>query len=131
MSTVKLSFNSLNDSGKFQIYIFDIPIQIQKEIIQELELPNGEIILSFSRFVDFNKEHHGKIIDSILSNIGSINPNWSLDDYIFVCAVFHNLNLKKYLIPAINLAMINFGIGFDELKEKCKSDTYKMGIFGR
>jgi hypothetical protein len=152
MVVIKLSFTTVTDDGDVSIHLYDLPENVQIEIIDSLELEGfDEFIVSFPRFVDFNKEHHSKILDHIfgpyIDNVIMVNTergltsklstpdlyleSLSLDDLIFVCGLFHGLNFKKYLIPLISIVKEKHKIGFNQLKELAKASKFKMVVYAK
>lgn len=151
MSTVKLIFNTL-DEANFQMYFYELPLLIQEEIIKSLELEgSNEFVLAFSSFLNYDNVHHREILDHVFNNVPKNLTEYkvpygvsfhfterdeylellTLDDLTFICAVLHNLNLKKYLLPICKLTMNTSNLTFEEIKERSKSDTFKMAIFAK
>lgn len=149
---MQISFVTLTENVEFTQY--ELSQQIETEIRDCMDLDqNKEFIICFSRFVDFNKEYHGKAFEYFLNTmsenlerhvVGEDTLNYQVtysfknaDDVMnqlnveqlkFLCAVFHHLNLKKYLVACCVL-LIKDIIKFEDLKEFCKSDTFKIAIF--
>lgn len=152
---MQLSFVTLQDNGCIDHDLHNIPTQIMNDIIDNLELSkNKEYVISFSSFVDYNKEFHGKAIKYLLHNmsnniertvvsedpinyqvtysfkdINNVTESLDTEQLKFLCAILHNLNLKKYLVPCVILLSNEFE--FDEIKDFCKDPLYKMTIFAK
>lgn len=153
MTFIKLNFLTFTDNGQNSMYLFEMPQEIQNEIVNNLNLKDhNEYICSFSRFVDFDNDHHMPIVNHIFNNLPNniiripnnndivtynlikadeFLENLLLDDLIFVCAIFHNLDLKKYLLPIVKLTMKKHNISFNDLVDTVKNEKYKMNIFAK
>jgi len=147
ITTVKLKFITLTDSKSFLVCVYELSRDIQKEIIEYLELDQyREFVLSFSRFVDFDRNHHIELLDHlfnilpknverqqvsayILRNPDDYFEKLELTDLIFLCAILHNLNLKKYLVPLSEITIKKYSIKLPELANAAKDQKYKMNIF--
>lgn len=115
---------------------------------------NKEYIFSFSRFVNFDKAYHGvaleyffnKLTDQLERKIVSeddenyqvtysfcktsdVIKNLDQKQMLFLCCVFHVLDLKKYLVPLVSILIKNHNMEFSEIKKECKSDTFKINVF--
>lgn len=143
----------ISDSYNFEFDLHNIPSNISSEIMDSLNLDSNKLyVLAFSRFVDYDKTYHGTAINYWLYNIHSnmqmipmdknspekgvtyifkdrklITNNLDMEQIKFLCAVFHQLNLKKYLILFIDFLLDKYE--FPEVKAMCKDEVYKMQIF--
>jgi len=152
---MQLSFNTLIDNGEMQMQFwrYDIPHEITMDLINSLELDSDkEHVLSFSRFIDFDVKYHGTSIEYFLTNMeldrqvvsedsdnfqvsyalknpANIIKELDLDQMLFLCSVFHALNLKKYLVSVLSILMNTYNLKFDDIKQKCKSESFKLNIF--
>ena len=149
-----LSFITIDSSeNDFTFDLHDIPEQITNEIILSLELDHEkQYVISFPSFTDYNKEIHGKAIKYFFhdackhitrkvvgedqlneqvtysfENEKLVNDNLNHDQLKFLCAIFHKLNLKKYLVSCLGLLLDKYK--FNEIKDHCKNEMYKMIIF--
>ena len=146
-------FHNKDNTYEFEFDLHNIPTHITNEIMESLNLdPSKLYVLAFSRFVDYNKTYHGKAINYWLHNIhsniqmipmdknapekgftymfkerGIVTSILDMEQIKFLCAVFHQLNLKKYLLLFIDFLLDKYE--FSEIKVMCKDEVYKMDIF--
>lgn len=131
MSTVLLSFTSVDDNFQVRMYTVNVPEHTQKEIISTLSLSgNRDFVLSHGRFSDFTP-HNKELLENILSNPKLDLKALSLDDLVFLCAVFHNLNLKARLLTIAQFTINNHSISFEDLKERARESKYRMIIYAK
>ena len=149
---MQLSFITFDSNVEFTVY--DVPMEIENEISDALSLDRTKrFIISFSRFVDFDKTYHGKAIEYFLNHISNnlerkvvsedelnfqvtysfknadnVTKTLDIEQLKFLCAVFHHLDLKKYLV-ALSVLLIKDLIKFDDLKVFCKDDRFGINIF--
>lgn len=117
---------------------YNIPQNVAEIIKQNLNLnsENKSFILSFGRYIEFQPNHHLPLLDFLFNVLYKHDvllphmiPHYSLDDHIFICAICHHLDFKKGLVFLIPYILQSFNVSFNELKEKSKSDKYRMTIY--
>lgn len=150
---MELSFPTLRPDGHVPMYVHEIPEKISERIAENLELETDKkYILSFSRFVDYDPLIHGLAIQYFLSKmendierkvVGEDTENYKVsylfkntekmdilekEQILFLCGVFHQLDLKTFLLPCVAYLMQKYALKFVDIKNKCKSDSFKLNI---
>jgi len=151
---MSLSFVNIVDSYAI-FFAYDIESDVIALIKQNMDLPSDkEYVFSFGRFVEFDKDLHGSAIkyffDCASKNIQRevvgeddqnyqvsykfanrkvIRENLNKDQMLFLCGIFHNLNLKSYLSALTDILMNDFGLQFDNIKSYAKDDSFSMKIY--
>ena len=135
MLSVKLSFVSIYQSY-IHLFEYPIPTKVQSVLKDALNLNAGQYVLSFGRYVDFKPEHHGALLNYIFTDlthnierivvgetkdtyavtyklVGTLPENFSLDDCIFIGAIFHHLNMKCLLVAVVPVILKKFSLDLD------------------
>lgn len=155
MSTVTLGFVTLA-LPTVEISHFELPQPIREEVIESKGLGSIEnFILSFGRFVQYDRAHHSPIVkyvftDMIVQEVENVKgknvlerkdgstfalkpdsyiDTLSLDDLIFISGICNGLNLKRHCIAVAMFVMEKFGMAFEDLKREAQDDKFRMAIF--
>ena len=151
-TSISLSFVEWSGDDPLGIRLYPLTNNIRDELFQLMDLPKDahELIFSFGRFSEFKIEKHTKILDHMFQNVSknilriemggplvsyklaqpdSYLESLPLDDLIFLCGIFHNLNVKKYLMVLTHIILSKHQLSFEQIVQRAKSDTFKMTIY--
>ena len=149
----KLSFPNKLENGSYSVLEYRLPKNVSDELVENFMLDsNKNYCFSFSSFLLFNKNTHGKAIsfafNKIPNNITRIVLDEDDKDYkvtyilqkdignqlnknglIFIAKIFHQLDLKKYLTPVCSILIHKYKIKYGLLKDLIKDDTFKCDLY--
>jgi hypothetical protein len=153
---MELSFIAHNKIGEadalgHSLHTYKIPESIEKELRKNFRLKEEkQYMFSFSKFLSFNSEFHGKIIDYFLQNMVDTYEKYMVyekqqvasfrfknkieldkDQLLFLSCILNKLSLGAYFLACVEILDIDYKLELDYITNYCQSPEYNINLLSK